>query len=170
MKEKINAFIEQLIPYDYMLFGATLLLFILLLILAILLHRKTGLAALMVILAFTVLMTLPTVGYVQMHAYLYKNSTTIESYRALEFTEALIVHGRLTNESALDFTECAVTAGVYKIAHNPVLDLLYPYSPFKKETITTESIMSGQTVDFKIIVDPFRYSRDYNLSIGAKCR
>ncbi len=170
MKVKINAFIEQLIPYDYMLFGATLLLFILLLILAILLHRRTGFAALMVILAFTVLMTLPTVGYLQLHAYLFKNSTTIENYRALEFTEALIVHGKLTNESDLDFSECAVTAGVYKIAHNPVLDLLYPLNPFKKETIVTKEVLSGQTVAFKIIVDPFRYSRDYNLSVGAKCR
>ena len=170
MNAKLNAFIEQLILYDYLLFGAAVLLFVLFLILAILLHRRRGLAALLVVMAFTLLLTLPTVGHMQMHAYLFKNTTIIESHKALEFTKALIVNGKLTNESDRDFSQCAVTAGVYKIAHNPLLDMLYPLNPFKKETIIKEGILSGQTVPFKIIVDPFSYSRDYNLSIGANCR
>ena len=170
MKEKLTAFLDQLIIYDYLLFGAALLLFIMFLLLAILLRKKLLLAILLIIMAFTVIVIVPTLGYMQMHAYIFKNSTSIKSLKALEFTQALVVHGHLTNESNRDFTQCAITAGVYKVADNILLDTLYPLNPFQKETILVEEIPIGKKITFKIIVEPFNYSRDYNGSIGAKCR
>jgi len=170
MKAKLTAFLEQLITYDYLLFGAALLLFVLLLLLAIIMHRRHLLSALLVLLAFATILLTPTVGYLQMHAYLFKNSTTITNVKALEFTKALIVYGEVSNESKRDFTECTVTAGVYKVANNPVLDILYPLNPFKKESLKTDAIASGESKSFKLIVEPFSYERDYNVSIGAKCR
>jgi len=170
MKEKIAAFIDQLILYDYLLFGAAVFLVILLLLLSILLRKKPFPAILLILTAFTVMVLAPTLGYSQMHAMIFKNSTSVNSVKALKFTQALIIYGDLTNESNHDFSQCALTAGVYKIADNVLLDTLYPLNPFKKETILIKDVPIGQTVAFKIIVEPFTYQRDYNVSIGAKCR
>lgn len=170
MKARLHAFLEQLIIYDYMLFGAAVILFILFLILALLLYRRRLLSALLILLSFLILLLVPTVGYIQMHAFLFKNTTTITSVKALEFSEALIVHGEVKNVSNRDFSECTVTAGVFKVANNPLLDILYPLNPFKKETIITKAIPKGENSTFKMIIEPFRYSRDYNLTIGATCK
>ena len=44
MKEKITAFINGLIIYDYILFGAVFTLFILFIVLAIVLRNRVGLS------------------------------------------------------------------------------------------------------------------------------
>lgn len=170
MRARLDAFLDQLIIYDYLLFGAALLLFILFLILGVLLHRRPFLAASLVLTAFITLLAMPTVGYWQMHAFLFKNTTTIEQVKELEFSDALIVYGKVSNDSNRSFRDCTVTAEVYKVANNPVLDILYPLNPFKKSSLVTEAISSGESRPFRLIVEPFTYTRDYNVTIGARCR
>ncbi len=170
MSPKITAFIDGLILYDYLLFGGSLLLFILLLTLAILLRRKIGIALLLILLAFGIIILAPTLGYVKLHDFIYKNKISIREVKALEFTQALIVWGDLNNTSKRHFSKCAITAEIYKVANNPVLDLLYPLNPFKKSTIITKDIAAGESRSYKIIIEPFTYSKEYNLSVGASCQ
>lgn len=170
MNQKITAFIDGLILQDYILFGGSVLLFFLLLVLAIVLRRKMGAALLLIFLAFGALTLGPSLGYVKMHDFLFSNDTAIREVKELEFTEALIVWGDLNNTSKRNFTACAITAKVYKVANNPLLDTLYPLNPFKKMTILTEEIGVGESRPFKIIVEPFTYSKEYNVSVGAECR
>ncbi len=63
MKTHIINFIHQLLIYDYLLFGGIFILFLLLLILAIVLRHKMGLAVFLVFLAFGVLTAGPVAGY-----------------------------------------------------------------------------------------------------------
>ncbi|MEA3373053.1 MAG: DUF2393 family protein [Campylobacterota bacterium] len=170
MNQQITAFLDGLILYDYLLLGGSLLLFVLLLILAVLLRKKLLLALLLILLAFTAIILGPTVGYTKLHDFIFSNNISIREVKALEFTQALIVWGDLNNTSSRHFSECAITAEVYKVANNPVLDALYPLNPFKKATILTEDIAAGGSRSYKIIIEPFTYSREYNLSVGAKCR
>ena len=171
MKAKIIDFIHHLLIYDYLLFGGIFILFLLLLILAIVLRNKMGLAIFLVFIAFGVLTAGPVVGYLVLHNYLFKHALTIKEVKALQFTEALLVKGDINNTSKRTFKECTIHARVYKVSHNKYLDPIYPYIPFKKGSITLqENIQPGKSAPFKLFVEPFRYSKDFNLTYKAECR
>ncbi|MEA3370097.1 MAG: DUF2393 family protein, partial [Campylobacterota bacterium] len=112
----------------------------------------------------------PTFGYIKMHQILFKNSTELISQKKLSFTPAVVVNGTLTNESSFDFKSCKITASAFKLSKNLIKKHIYPLKPFKKMSIVKENILKGETQKFKIIVEPFTYKRDYNISIKASCR
>ncbi len=170
MKAKITAFIDSFIMYDYILFGASFGLFLLFIILTIVLRKRALLATLFGLLAFSILTMGPTLGYLKMHEYLFKNSTKLTSQKRLEFTNAIVVKGTLTNESESDFSSCEITANVHKLSKNPLKNYIYKFKTLQKMSIIEENIMKNQTIDFKIIVEPFTYSKDYNITLGAKCK
>jgi hypothetical protein len=171
MKAQITDFIHHLLIYDYLLFGGIFLLFLLLLILAIVVRKKMVLAVFLVFLAFGVLTAGPVVGYTLLHQYLFKHHITIRDVKALEFTEALLIKGDINNTSKRPFLECDLYAGVYKVTHTPYIDQLYPYFPFKKSSLKiVKTIKPGESESFKLFVEPFRYTKDYNLTLKAKCR
>jgi len=170
MKTKITAFIDGLITYDYILFGGSFVLFILFIILAIVLRRKTTIAVIFVLLGFVVLVAGPTIGYIKMHEYLFKNSVTLISQKKLSYSKAVVVKGKLTNESKLNFKSCKITASAYKVTKNKYRNYLLKLKPFKKMSIDELDIPKGSTINFKIFVEPFTYAKDYNISLGADCK
>lgn len=169
---RINAkeFISNLIVYDYILFSSVFILFILFIILGIVLRRKPLLAILCILIAFTTFIVGPTYGYIKMHEILFKNTTSITSQKELTFTNAIVLKGTLTNESKRDFQSCKITASTYKVSGNSLKNYLYKLKPFKNMSIVEEDIEMSQTIAFKIIIEPFTYERDYNISIGANCK
>ncbi len=171
MKQKLIAFIDSLILYDYILFGAIIALFILFLILAILLRNRVAFSILMVFFAFIILLIGPTLGYQLMHQYLYKNDVHITEIKKLEFTDALLVRGTLKNISKMDFLTCKIKASAYKVSGKTIPDMIYPYKPFKKAYLKLDTIIKpNETKTFKLFIEPFQYSKEYNLSIGAHCK
>ncbi len=169
MKDKITAFIDGLIIYDYILFGSVFTLFILFIVLAILLRRKVKLAIFLSIFSFLILFVGPIVGYIQMHKFLFKNSITLTYQKKLNFTKAVVLKGILKNESKFDFKSCKITASAYKVSGNAIKDMIFPFKPFKKMSILEYDIKKGDVRGFKIIVEPFTYSKDFNISVGASC-
>jgi len=169
-KETITSFIHNLIPYDYALFGGVFFLFILFIIISILLRRKTALAVFLILIAFSILFLGPSIGYMKMHEYLFKNNVELVSQKKLTYTKAIVVNGKLTNESKFDFKSCNITASAYKVSGNKIKDFIYPFKPLQKTSIIEYDILKDETIDFKIIVEPFTYTKDYNVSIGAKCK
>ncbi len=170
LKLQLKEFIEGLILYDYILFGAVLVLFVLLIVLAILLRRRLGLAIFLVLLAFATFFLGPTLGYIEMHKFLFKNQTELISQKKLHFTQAVIVKGKLTNLSKLDFKLCKITAELYRVTPNKYKNYIYKLKPFQKMSIIEEDIKKGQSRNFKIIVEPFTYKKDYNISLEASCK
>lgn len=171
MKAKIIDFINHLLIYDYLLFGGIFILFLIFLVLAIALKDKMGLAIFMVLLAFGVLTVGPVIGYIKLHHYLFNNKITLYEVKALEFTEALLIKGEISNTSKRPFQECSIYAGVHKMSHNKYLDRLYPMLPFKKGSLKLkESIAPGNSTSFKLFIEPFRYTKDYNITIKGECR
>jgi len=170
VKAKVSAFIEGLIPLDYVLFGTSFVLFILFIVIALLLRRRILLSLLFILLSFSSLIVAPTFGYIKLHEYLFKNSIKLTAQKKLTFTEALIVKGILKNESKKNFKSCKITASVYAVTKNKYKNYLKKLKPFKKMSIVEEGISVAQTRAFKIIVEPFSYSKDFNVSIGADCR
>lgn len=170
MIEKIEAFFDGLIVYDYILFGTIFSIFILLMALGVILRRKIVLALLLILFSFIVLGVGSVVGYKQMHKFLYKNSTSITSQKKLTFSEAVVVHGILKNSSKFDFESCTITASAHKVSSNPLKSYLFKFKPFNKMSILESDIPKGQEREFKLIMEPFTYSKEYNISIGADCR
>ncbi|ABB45148.1 hypothetical protein Suden_1874 [Sulfurimonas denitrificans DSM 1251] len=167
---KINEFIKELILYDYILFGSLLLVFLILLIIGIVFRQKTLLAVFLIFFAFIILIFGSTVGYVEMHNYLFKNETTLTSQKKLSFTQAVVVYGRVKNVSQRDFKSCKVSATVYRFSGNEIKDYIKKFKPIVKMSIVEEDIAIGQEREIKIIISPFVYGGDYNVSLGADCR
>jgi len=170
MKLEIKHFIDGLIFYDYILFGACIALFVLFIILAILLRKKVAVALFFVLLAFASFLLGPTLGYLQMHKFLFKNNIELISQKKLHFSKAVVVKGNLTNESNFNFTSCKITANAFKVTANKYKNYIYKLKPFKKMSIVENEIKKGETREFKMIVEPFTYQRDYNISLEASCR
>ena len=170
MNSKITLFIDGLIKWDYLLFGSVFVLFLLFIILGIVLRKKLILAILFLLLGFSILLLGSTLGYMKLHETLFKNSTLLQSQKRLQFSEAVVVKGSVTNESNRDFKECKITASAYALSSNKLKNYLKKFKPFKKMSIIETNIAKSETREFKIIVEPFRYSKDYNISLGADCR
>ena len=170
MKEKILEFIHGLTNYDYILFATLFFVFLLLLFLTLLLRKRAFFASVFLLLSLATLFVGPFVGYIQLHDYLYKNSSNITEIKALEFSPALVVIGNITNESQRDFSTCKINVNIFKVAHNQILDAVFPYNPFQTMQVTETDIAEGETRDLKIIVEPFSYKQDYNVSLGVDCR
>jgi hypothetical protein len=105
-----------------------------------------------------------------MHDYLFKNTTTLISQKQLEFVNAVVVKGTLSNDSNRNFTSCKIRAEIHKQSKNSLKNYIYRFKSLKKGSIVRENIVKGETVNFKIIIEPFTYSKDYNISLGAKCK
>jgi len=170
MNIDIQKFIDNLILYDYLLFGAAFIIFIIFIILGIILRKKLGLALTFILFGFGVLIIAPTIGYIELHNYLFKNTTLITSQKKLEFTKAAVVNGTVTNESKFNFSSCKIVASVYKVSKNKYRNYLLKFKPFKKMSILEYDISKGEKREFKMIIEPFTYSKDYNISIKSDCK
>lgn len=170
MMNQLSAYIGTLGTVDYLILGGSLLLFLLFLILALLLRTKRMLSLLLIFLAFAIIILLPTLGSQKLHDVIFKHTLSINEVRKLEFSEALVVKGLFENNSTLTFNACTLTAEVYKVTGNSMLDIISPLNPFQKGSIVLEDISPGQKADFKIFVEPFTYTDEYNISTGARCR
>ncbi|PHQ89913.1 MAG: hypothetical protein COB42_05955 [Sulfurimonas sp.] len=170
MGAKLSSFIDNLIMYDYILFGSAFVLFILFISLGLVFRRKIALALFLILLGFSILFLTPTIAYKMMHAYLFKNTIILLEEKKLEYTDAIVVKGSLLNESKFHFSKCKITVHVHKVSRNKYRNYLMGFQTIKKMSIIQENISKGETKEFKLIVEPFRYSRDYNITLGAQCK
>ncbi|MDK9692731.1 MAG: DUF2393 domain-containing protein [Sulfurimonas sp.] len=168
--QKLSEFIKNLIIYDYILFGSLLALFLLFIILGIIFRHRLGVALFFIFLAFSLLLGGATFGYKAMHDYLFKNETVLLSQKKLSFTQAAVVYGTLKNVSKKDFKSCEVSATVYRVSGNIWKDTVRRLKPITKMSIVEENIAIDEERDIKIIIDPFTYGGDYNVTLGADCR
>lgn len=168
--QTVSEFIKNLIIYDYILFGSLLALFLLFIVLGIVFRRKLALALFLIFFAFALLLGGATFGYVAMHDYLFKNEITLVSQKKLSFTQAAVVYGTLKNVSKKDFKGCKVSATAYSVSGNALKDYVRKLKPIAKMSIVEENIPVGEEREIKIIIDPFTYGGDYNITLGANCK
>lgn len=170
MKSKFNELFSDLITYDYILFGAIFLIFILLVIFSLLLRQKKALSLFLAIFSFLFLLITPFFGYSMMHNEIFKKQITLQSHQKLEFTKAVVIYGKLKNISNRDFQTCLVTATLHKANSNKLKNFIYQFKPLQKMSIMEEDIIIEDEIDFKIIVSPFTYTNEYSVKLEASCR
>lgn len=170
MTGTISKFINELIVYDYILFATLFLLFILFVTIGILFRNRGAIAILLILFAFTQLIVGSTYGYIKMHEYIFKNETAITSQKKLNFTQAIVLYGSVKNISQRDFSSCNITAVVYKNSGNKIKDYILMLKPLNKMSIVEEGILTEEKREFKMIIEPFTYGGDYNITLEANCR
>lgn len=168
--QRLSVFLKDLIVYDYILFGGLLALFLLFITLGIILRHRLGLALFFIFFAFTLLLGGATFGYQAMHRILFKNETTLLQEKKLNFTQAVVVYGKVKNISQRDFQSCTIEASVYRSSGNVYKDWIRRLKPITKMSIVQENIAREEEREFKMIIDPFTYSGEYNVTLGADCR
>ena len=170
LKTIFQSFLETLHLYDYVLFSASAALFLLLLILAIILRNKVGFSLFLVLLSFIILIAGPIVGYKYVHSSIYKTEVSDLSIKKLEFSQAIVIKGTLKNLGQEAFKRCTVSSSAYKGADNFLEELVYPLKPFmKRSIIKEENIDINKSTDFKLMLEPFTYSKEYNISVKVDC-
>ncbi|SFV75360.1 putative integral membrane protein [hydrothermal vent metagenome] len=170
MKQKLIAFIHSLTVYDYLIFGGSLIVFLLFLLLAVILRKRVGLALFFVFFGMGVLFLGPTLGRGIIYDYMYKKSIKLLSYKRLHFNDALIVKGVLKNESKRYFKKCQIDVIITKTSHNKLKNYIYQWKVLQKDSSFEYDIAPNQTRKLKMIVEPFIYQKDYNVSLEADCR
>jgi len=169
-KTTLQSFIASLHTFDYILFGVSGGLFLLFLLLAILLRGKVFISLIFVLLGFGALIAGPILGYNYIHTTIYKNEISELKIKRLEFSEAVVIKGKLTNLGTQSFHKCKISSSAYKGAGNFLEEIVFPLKPFKKMSIfKTEDLDINQSLEFKMILEPFTYSKEYNISVKAEC-
>ncbi len=171
MRTQIIDFLHALNLYDYFLFGGIIFLFLFLMILAIFFRHKQTLALVLIILALITLLIAPIGGFIALHALLYKHTITLTTVKDLTFTEALLIQGDVNNTSKQTFKECTLYVGISKISPIKPLNKLYPYIPFRHQTITLTGPISPQrSQSFKLLIQPFHYAKPHSVTVIGQCR
>jgi hypothetical protein len=170
MKEKINAVIDGLIVLDYILFISVFVSFLALLIIALLINQRRKTSRFIVTIAFAIFIFGPTVGYMQMHNYVFKNTIELVSEQKLEFTKAIVVHAKLTNLSKRNFKECKVTATAYIKTPNEYKNMILRFKPIVKSSIVIQDIEKNQNKEIKMFIEPFYYQKEYEVGLKTSCR
>ena len=135
MTENSTTFLDGLIFYNYIFFGAIFSLFLLLTILGIILRHKILLAIFLIVLSFTILIVGSTLGHTKVNQFLYKNNTKLISQKHLTYSNAVVVYGVIKNNSKFDFKNCTISANVYKVSSNTIKNYIYGFKPFTKMSI-----------------------------------
>ncbi|MEA1917897.1 MAG: DUF2393 family protein [Campylobacterota bacterium] len=170
-KAKVTEFIAQLIPYDYILFASVLALFLITLLLAIALYKKLFLSIFLIIVSFFILLLGPTLGYIELHKWLFKTTHSIDIVKELEFSHAVIVSGEIKNVSKRNFKSCEVEAAAYKVNKYSIVTQIYKLNPFKRGSIViNKPILKSESSQYKVILEPFNYSKDFNVSVDVQCK
>lgn len=165
----LSEFLKGLITYDYILFGSLLFIFILFIIIGIIL-RGRSIAIFFVLFAFIELLVGSTYGYAKMHEYIFKNEILLISQKKLTFTQAVVVYANIKNLSKVDFKNCKISAEAYKVKENKLHERLLQFKPIAKMSIIENNIPVGEEREVKLIIEPFTYGGDYNISLGADCK
>lgn len=171
MKTLIVNFIHTLGLYDYLLFGGIIFIFAFFLILAVLLHHHLKTAITLITMAFLTMIIAPYVGYHILHAQVYQHKITLTTVQDLEFSDILLIRGDLNNTSTKSFKECTVTIKVSKTHPIKQLSKLYTYLPFRTQKITLkEPLKPKETQSFKLLIEPFTYSKKFSVTAAGVCR
>ncbi len=170
LRTTLQDFVATLHDYDYILFAVSGALFFLMLLLAIILRHRTGLSLLLVLFSFIVIIAGPITGYNYIHSTLFKTDITDLKIKRLEFSEAVVIKGTLTNLGKQSYHKCKISSKAYKGATNFFEEIVHPLNPFiEMSIIEQEEINISESIDFKIILEPFTYAKEYNISIKANC-
>ena len=171
LKRSLLTYIDHFLIYDYISFGWLILLFFLLFFLAIAVVKKRPLVALFVIVFdFILIIVGPFAIKWYLDAKFRSNEATVSLVKELKFTDVLIIEGNVTNTSQMDFVTCNTYVDILKYTGNKYQDKFAFLNPIAKKSILLETPpLKGEKQSFRVLISPFRYGGDFNVSVSSEC-
>lgn len=172
LRAMLKSFLNLLTVYDYLAFGALFAFCVLLVLLGIMLRRLTFLSFVMTFLGFGALIVGPFFSYDFIRQTIYKSQIQVVKFKQLKFTKALVIDVRVANLSHKDFTRCNLTLSVYKKTddNSSFIERIRALRPLRKKRMVLEkNITAGLKSDVKIILEPFRYTKAFDIDLSGSC-
>ena len=171
LKESLLTYIDHLLIYDYMAFGWLILIFLLLLFLSLgILRKKPILALFLIIFDFCFLIIAPFAIKWYLDDKLRPNETETTLIKQLKYSDALIVEGNVTNNSKFDFVTCKTHVDILKDYKNEYKNKLSFINPLIKRSILLKTPpKKAEKVTFRIVISPFEYKADFNVTAYSEC-
>lgn len=173
MQQKVTQFFhnfaDALTIYDYLALTLLLLLFLLCIVLAIFARNRAGLAVFFALIAFTLLVAGPFGVKIALDSIIRSNSIEITNVQKLNFSDALVIDGTLTNKGKVNFSKCDIKVSVVKEYANQYLQMLFNLKPIMTKKHTVEGIEIAQSVQFNIVIDQFTLNDGFITNAKGEC-
>lgn len=172
LKLSLLTYIKHFGLYDYLAFGWLIVTFLVLIILASLIAKRSSVASLLLIIfALILLVVSPLFIKMKLGETLRSTTTEISMVKKLTFSDSLIVEGMIYNTSNKDFTLCLVQTSVFKQTDAQGLKaLINTLKPISNQSIfVKQNLPKEGALEFQSVFDDFRYSGDVNATLKAEC-
>ncbi len=171
LKLSILTYIHNLGLYDYMAFAWLLITFFVLLILAVIIIRKsTKLSMFLILFSMILLFTGPFL----IKYYLGKTIRAVKvdniKFQKLNFSNTLIIDYNIKNKSKKPFKLCETKTTIYKKSPSKIRLFLNQLKPIAFRTILVkEPIAPNASISKRLVLDNFTTKYDINISVEAQC-
>ena len=130
-KSLLVDFFNTLSIYDYIGFIVTFILFLLFLILALILRKRTILSIVLLLCSFVFFFGGPVMAHLLVKNTFYKARAEITERKQLYYSDTLILRGSLHYLGKKDAEHCRVEALIYKKGSNIVKDFVYRLKAYR---------------------------------------
>ncbi|WP_067173108.1 DUF2393 family protein [Sulfurospirillum sp. UCH001] len=172
IKLSLLTYIKHFGLYDYLAFGWLIFTFLVLIILASLIAKRSAVASLLLIIfALILLVVSPFFIKIKLGETIRPTTTEVNMVKKLTFSDSLIVEGTIYNASQKDFTICLVQTFVYKqVATQGLKAFINKLKPIANQSIfVKENLPKEGSLDFQSVFEDFRYNGDVNATLKAEC-
>ena len=172
IKLSLLTYIKHFGLYDYLAFGWLIFTFLVLIILASLIAKRSAVASLLLIIfALILLVVSPFFIKMKLGETIRPTTTEVTMVKKLTFSDSLIVEGTLYNTSQKDFTICLVQASIFKqIDTQGLKTFINKLKPIANQSIfVKENLPKEGSLDFQSVFEDFRYNGDVNATLKAEC-
>lgn len=171
LKQRLIDYTDSLTMYDYAAFSWLLFLLFVLIFLAILFSKKKPKLATFLIFFTFIFMFIAPIG---IKIFLDKTVRKVEiqdqNQTYLKFSKSLLITGSINNLGKIDMKKCYIKTKVLKQTGNKYLDILYNLKPIvKRTTIMDKNITQNSSLEFKVLFEKFKYSKEYKVIVSAEC-
>ena len=171
LKQSLIEYLNTFTIYDYLSYGWLIATFFTILMLATLIaKKKPTLSIFLVLFSFMILIAGPIGVKIFLDNTIRKSVIKTIDIKQLNFSDSLIIKGELQNISKIDFQKCTIKASVIKYSNNLLKDTLNNLKPLRDKSITIDKqIKRDDFLPFKIVINNFKYKKDFNVTLSANC-
>ena len=172
IKISFLTYLRHLEIYDYLALGWFVFTFLILIILATLVAKRSStLSLLLIIGALVFFMVAPFLIKYRVGEILRPTHVEIHTVKKLTFSDSVIVEATIHNDSQKEFTLCFIQTSLLK--QNPseglrsYLNLLKPIA--NQSILVQQSLPKGEILEHKAVFDDFTYKGEIVAHIKTEC-
>jgi hypothetical protein len=163
-------FFSTLSTYDYIGFFLSFFIFILFIILALLLRAHIKRSLFLVTLGFISLFIGPLFAHSVIKKSIFNSDANITQVKQLYYSDTLLIKGVMNYKGTKDANHCKVEAKLHKKGTNMIKSFVYGLKAFRSGHHNLDKTFTqGDSSPFKIVIEPFNYQGDYNITINSGC-